>query len=609
MCGIAGIFNYKAGASKPVDRAELLRIREAMFSRGPDQGGLWLSQDGCLGLANRRLAIQDLSDAGSQPMVSANGRLRVVFNGEIYNYPEIRARLLTRGVSLHSTCDTEILLHLWEEKGARMLDDLRGMYAFAIYDEINRGLFLARDPFGIKPLYYSDDGATIRFASQVKALIAGGAIDQSLEPAGRVGFFILGYVPAPFTLYKAVMNLPAGSRLWIPFGGRTGPIEEFCSIPKVLAEAEAAPWRGSLRAQEETLHDALSESVRLHLISDVRLGIFLSSGLDSSAITGLSCEHSPGNVATFTLGFEEFRGTENDETAMSGKTAALFRTDHSSRFVGPSSFEECYNHLLASMDQPTIDGANTYFVSKMAKAANMTVALSGLGGDEMFGTYPSFSTVPRLVSLFSSAKKLASLGRFARELIAPFIGHLTSPKYAGLFEYGGSWGGAYLLRRGLFMPWELCDLLDPETVREGWERLDLVARLDATVAPVIKPRLKVSALEMCWYMRGMLLRDADWAGMAHSQEIRVPFVDITLLRKVAPMLAAPCPPRKRMLGRLLNPPLPAQLLYRRKTGFSVPIRDWLLKKYGAGMGERGLRSWARLIDQIFTGAPDKVDLP
>ena len=220
MCGIAGIFAYNSGSV--VEEKELLACREAMVARGPDGSGAWISPDGDIGLASRRLSIIDLTDAGAQPMATEDGSLRLVFNGEIYNYRALRSGLEARGHRFRSESDTEVLLHLYRERGQNMVHDLRGMYAFALWDDRKKGLLLVRDPFGIKPLYYADDGSSIRFASQVKALLKTGRVDRSCQPAGHVGFFLWGYVPEPYTLYRGVRALPAGSTLWIDRSGPRG---------------------------------------------------------------------------------------------------------------------------------------------------------------------------------------------------------------------------------------------------------------------------------------------------------------------------------------------------------------------------------------------------
>ena len=238
MCGIAGIFAYSDHAP-PVVPAEILGMRDAMQARGPDGAGLWVAPEARLALAHRRLSIIDLSEAGAQPMATADGSLRVVFNGEIYNYRELRRELEGQGHRFQSNSDTEVLLHLYRQHGPNLVERLRGMYAFALWDETNRRCLLARDPFGIKPLYYADDGGTLRFASQVKALLAGGGLDPGAEPAGHVGFFLWGWVPEPYTLFQGVRALEAGAILVLEAGGQL-QVSRFCNLVEELRQAEAA---------------------------------------------------------------------------------------------------------------------------------------------------------------------------------------------------------------------------------------------------------------------------------------------------------------------------------------------------------------------------------
>jgi asparagine synthase (glutamine-hydrolysing) len=591
MCGIAAIFAYGAGAP-PVDRAALLRMRDYMAARGPDGEGAWISDDGRVGLAHRRLTIIDLTDAGAQPMATPDGRISITFNGEIYNYRELRRELADHGVAFQSESDTEVLLHLYVREGPAMVHRLRGMYAFVIRDEARAGIFLARDGFGIKPLYYSDDGATLRVASQVKALLAGGGIDTAPEAAGHAGFFLWGYVPEPWTLYRGIRALPAGTSLWVDNSGGGEPHRHF-DLGAELREAEPAAF------DADELRDALRESVAYHLVSDVPVGVFLSSGLDSSTLVSLASELEGARLRTITLGFEEYRGTVNDETPLAERMAALCNTDHSTIWIGRAAFEAEADRLLAAMDQPSIDGVNTYFVSKIAAEAGLKVAISGLGGDELFAGYASFREVPALVRAMAPFRLLPGLGRAFRWVAAPVLSRLTSPKYAGLIEYGTGTGRAYLLRRSMFMPWELPQVLDPDMAREGWRKLEQVSRLDETVKDIRQPRLRVSALETAWYMQNQLLRDSDWAGMAHSLEIRVPLVDTALFRRLAPMLAGRRPPGKREMALSASAGLPPEILDRPKTGFSIPVQDWI----GGGEGaERGLRGWAKRVYNEFNGS-------
>lgn len=597
MCGIVAFFSYKQLAP-PVEVNTLTAIRSAMYPRGPDGKGLWISDDRCVGFGHRRLSIIDLTNAATQPMASADGRLIIVFNGEIYNYRNLRKHLESKGYSFYTHSDTEALLYLYADKGHDMMHDLRGMYAFAIWDKTNQGLFIARDPFGIKPLYYADDGNTLWVASQVKALLKSKHIDTRPEPAGHVGFFLWGHVPEPYTLYKGIRALPAGTSLWIDNTGHRH-LQEFCNICDILANVKDASEHGKTKTDQEYLRNALMESVKYHLVADVPVGVFLSSGLDSATLTALASERQGDQLQTVSLGFTEYQKTSEDEIPLAEVVARRFGTEHATIWITKKDFKLELKSLLQAMDQPTVDGVNTYFVSRAAAQKGLKVALSGLGGDELFGGYESFHQIPRMVRILSPWTALPYLGRAFRLCSAPFLKRLTSPKYAALFEYGGNYGGAYLLRRGLYMPWELPEVLDQDLIREGWQALEPLVRLNETVLGLKTSRSKVSSLEMVWYMRNQLLRDADWAGMAHSLEIRLPFVDIELLRAIAPLLSQKNPPDKRDMALTPANSLPVEILTRRKTSFSVPVQEWLRDLRAHNGNDRGLRGWAKEIYKIF----------
>jgi asparagine synthase (glutamine-hydrolysing) len=601
MCGIAAIFVYN-NSVPAVNEGELVSIRDYMKQRGPDGAGLWLDPQRRCGLGHRRLSIIDLSDAGGQPMISADGKIVVVFNGEIFNYRELRMELEGQGCRFRSTSDTEVLLHLYQREGRDMCRHLRGMFAFAIWDDVRQGLLLARDPFGIKPLYLADDGKTMRVASQVKALLAGGKIDSTPDAAGQVGFFLWGNIPEPYTFHKAIRSLPAGSTLWVGTNGKRES-KSFCSVSDTLAQAENNSHPDSRTGLD--LASALRDSVAHHLIADVPVGVFLSSGLDSTTLAALAAEQG-GVLRTVTLGFEEFRGLPDDETPLAELVASRYGARHQTIWITRRDFQDEVERIFHAMDLPTRDGVNTYFVSLAAKRAGLKVALSGLGGDELFGGYSSFCQVPRTANTLAFFQPGNSFGRAFRVVSAPVLKRFTSPKYAGLLEYGGSYAGAYLLRRGMFMPFELPEFLDPDMVREGWNELQTLACLDATIAGLHSPRARMSALEMNWYMRGQLLRDSDWASMAHSLEIRVPLVDLELLRAVAPTLAAN-PPTKRDMADAPRTKLPSEILNRPKTGFRVPVQDWMLPEspdrniQKTKPADLALRGWSKHVYRRFVG--------
>ena len=601
MCGIAGIYSYHPAAN-PAPRDELIRIRDAMIPRGPDDCGEWRSENGRVALGHRRLSILDLSTAGHQPMRSACGRYTIVFNGEIYNYPALRAELEAEGVGFCSSSDTEVLLHLYKRRGKAMLSVLRGMFAFAIWDQETASLFAARDPYGIKPLYYTDDGWTVRFASQVRAIRAGGGVSDDPDPAGLVGFYLWGSVPEPHTLYRDIRVLPAGCFLQVDGLGSHEP-RVYTSVAKILSEGAANPVPDA--EVEKTIKNAAKESVAAHLLADVEVGLFLSAGIDSGALLGLMRDAGAEKVRAITLGFSEFQGSHEDETILASKVAAHYDAEHVVRFVGEKEFLEDLPAILHHMDQPSIDGVNTWFVSKAAKEAGLKVALSGLGSDEILAGYPSFTDIPNWVSKMRPIAGVPGLGVLGRKLLSWLPAVRTNPKLAGLPQYGSSYPGAYLLRRGLFMPWELEEVLDdPAVVAEGLRRLDPLGSLRRTLLAMPRsPISRVSALESCHYMRNQLLRDADWAGMAHSVEIRVPFVDVSFLRSVASATPHLVGRRgKAALATSPSVPLPAEVANRAKTGFGVPTGAWLNRVVGDNSSTKtkgeASRGWAQNVLRV-----------
>ncbi len=610
MCGINGIFAYHSAANPPIE-TELLLTREHMRARGPDGAGLWWSTHRRCGIAHRRLSIVDLSDRAAQPMVSDDGSLVVTFNGEIYNYPALRTELEHQGFPFRTTSDTEVLLHLFARDGADMVGRLCGMFAFAIWNNVRRELFLARDPYGIKPLYTSNDGWTFRFASQVKALLAGGQISREPEPAGIVGFHLFGSVPEPFTLYRDIRALPAGHTQRIDFTGPHEP-KPFANIAQILADGAQKP--APARSVNERVRSATRRCVHDHLLADVEVGIFLSAGIDLAAILGLMRDAGQRDVPALTVAFDEFRGMPEDEAPIASEIAELYGARHIVRRVSEEEFCSDLPAILHAMDQPTIDGINTWFVAKAAKEAGIKVAISGLGGDELFAGYPSFIDVPRWHRRYGPIAAIPGVGRLSRLLLRSLRPNLATnwPKALGVLEYANSWAGAYLLRRGLFLPHELDVIFNADIVREGFRRLNPLKMLAANMAPDPGSDLaRVCALESSHYLRNQLLRDADWAGMAHGVEIRTPLVDVTLLQELAPLISG----RQFGAGKMalaMAPllPLPNSVMERPKTGFGVPIGVWTDRTRRNAMPRsnrvrsQSSRSWSRVVLADFVRDSD-----
>jgi asparagine synthase (glutamine-hydrolysing) len=572
MCGINGILRL-AGSVPAVDRDELVRTRDAMTARGPDGCGAWIADDGGVGLASRRLAILDLSAAGGQPMASGDGRLRLVMNGEIYNFLELRRELEADGVRLRSRSDTEVVLALYAREGAAMLSRLRGMFGLAIWDGQERTLLLARDPLGIKPLYVSTSGGHLRFASQVKALERGGAVSREVDPAGTAGFLLWGSVPEPLTIRKAVRALPAGHLLLVR-DGRVGEPTPF-EIAEPAAMEPAA---------------AVEDSVRAHLVSDVPVAVFLSAGLDSSLIAALARRHLAEPPATFTVRFDALEGTPADEAPLAAEVARRLGTRHVERRLTRADCAGLWEGALAAMDQPSIDGFNTWVVSRAAHEADLKVVLSGLGGDEAFGSYPSFTDVPRLER---AARRLGRIPGLAA--VWPPLARALSPdrpKLGGLLRHGRTLPGAYFLRRGLFLPEELPGIIGRDAAAEGLRRYDPVADAARALADgngrAADGWTAVHLLESARYMRNQLLRDSDWASMAWSVELRVPLVDAWLYRRLAANGFEPARSGgKAALVRRTAPELPEEVLEKRKTGFYIPVAEWMRPELAARRpGER-----------------------
>lgn len=598
MCGISGAYAYNAAAV--VNMTALRRTRDHMAARGPDGSGEWRSAGGRVAFGHRRLSIIDLTERGTQPMLSADGAIAVTFNGEIYNCQALRRELEAGGCVFRSKTDTEVLIHLYRRDGAGMLAALRGMYAFGLWDSDRQILLLARDPFGIKPLYFSDNGKTFTFASTVKALVAGGGIPTEADAAGIVGFYLFGSVPEPFTTYRAIRALPAGSSLTVDFRGPQEPSRYF-SIPEKHRDAEAPAGKIADAEIEDRFREALVDSVRHHLIADVPVGAFLSAGVDSGALVGLMRDAGQHEIQTVTLTFEEFEGCRADEGLLAALVARRYGAKHTTRRIGAAEFRRDLPDIVASMDQPSIDGVNTWFVSKAARELGLKVAISGVGGDELLGGYSSFQSLPRRVALLGLPARIPGAAAVMQRAVsgARKLGSGLHPKTAGLLKYGGSFAGAYLLQRGLFLPSELRQVLaDEQFVAEGLARLDPIGLISAELRNGPSSAFgKVATLESCFYLRNQLLRDADWAGMAHSLEIRTPLVDAELLGRVAPLIVG----KGRLSGKALlaaapSRPLPDEILNRPKTGFGIPIHAWTRDALRPNESARVLRDnrlWSR----------------
>jgi asparagine synthase (glutamine-hydrolysing) len=565
-------------------------MQAALRHRGPDDAGTAVvaATPGCrVGLAHTRLAILDLSDAGHQPMADAPSGSWIVYNGEVYNHPAVRRKLSPQ--PFRSTSDTETILKGWVERGDDILGPLRGMFAFALLDGKRRKLWLVRDRLGVKPLYVSRAGATTWvFASELRALLASGLIARRLDPAAVEAYLDSGAVPAPWTLLAGVQSLlpaetwcfdlelaaggltPLRRRYWTPrFADRDSP-----HVPR----AEAV----------ERLRPVLREAASLRMLSDVPVGVFLSGGIDSSSLVAL-LHHAGHTPHTFSVVFE---GGRFDESEHSRLIARRFATKHTELCVRPADVLAHFDDALEAYDQPSIDGLNTYHIARATRAAGLKVALSGLGGDELFAGYPYFRAAARLARPL--ARPLARLAYHGSCLIAG--GSARTKKLGQILASGGGALRQYLVFRQVMGPERRATLTLQNRDREGALRgplphgrgsellpPEVSADLEAASAN-LDPVNAQSLLELSLYLANMLLRDTDQMSMAHALEVREPLLDHVLIETAA---ALPGPaklartrrhPLKALLLQALPVELPPRMLQRAKMGFVFPWEQWLRRE-------------------------------
>lgn len=556
MCGIGGWIGETPTSADP---QILLR---ALRHRGPDGEGYLLDEPHHAAFIHTRLAVIDITDTGSQPMTydrstAEAGRYSLIYNGEIYNYEELRGDI--DPFALNGSSDTEILLHLLARDGVKVLPRLAGMFAFAFFDHSSGAALLARDPFGIKPLYYSTKSGSLKFASEVKALRT--IIEPAtLSPASVRDTLMWGSVPEPATLWDGIHELPAGCYLEWKAGSAT--VKRWHQPAFAHGEAPANPVAHT-RA-------ALLESVGRHLVSDVPVGFFLSGGVDSTAVLALArAVLGPGaDIRTFSIGFDD---PAYDESSIARRTAEHFGSTHTEWMMSEQEGMAEVAGYLAAIDQPTVDGFNTWCVSKLAKREGVKVVLSGLGGDEMFGGYGSFSRVPRFLHLFRR------LGVFRPAAAAALGRSPAGSRWQRLAEFllgPGTALSAFHAQRGIFTEPEARKLAQSITGTDpgpaDWSAFDETS----------EPLDQVSMLELTRYMRNQLLRDSDVFSMASGLELRVPFVDARLFESISIIPASSRLKSGKALLIDAVPEIPEWVRVQPKRGFRFPFEDWTRDGFG-----------------------------
>ena len=582
MCGIIGIFQ-KNGY---LDKERLQKFCLTLSHRGPDDNGLFISPDRHFGFGHTRLSIIDLSSSGQQPMSNENQKIWMVCNGEIYNYRQLREGLIKSGHNFQSKSDAEVIIHGYEEWGIDvLLKKIRGMFSFCIYDirQETPKIFLVRDRLGIKPLYYYQDNETLVFSSEVRSLTKTQLTTLERNDDSIIDFLVLGSIPAPLTSIKNIFSLLPGTYIYFK-GGNISHIKYFdlfdCFSNK--KEQETEEIYGEVR-------NILDEVIDIHLISDAPLGIFLSGGIDSSAITALASVKRENPLTTLSIIFDE---EEYSELPYQRIIANRYKTEHMEIKVSERDFYHEMGNLFEAMDQPTIDGINTFFVARAAKQSGLKAVLSGLGGDEVFCGYESFNKIRYLRKM----QKLSGIVKFPLDASKFFANKWQKLNYLR----NNDLLSLYLTIRGFFNFDEIRKMLNlsKKEILSSFDRIvnkcfrnyyDLSAREDELEN--MDPINLLSYMELSIYLQNQLLKDTDFMSMYHSVETRVPFLDHVLVKNIASMS-----PSKKIDNKVPKPllvkslgnhdiSLPASIIYRRKKGFTFPFDVWLRRKGKALMKE------------------------
>jgi asparagine synthase (glutamine-hydrolysing) len=609
MCGICGVIG---NPSKEESEVIVRRMLAAIVHRGPDEEGIFLAPRVAAG--TRRLSIIDLA-GGSQPVWNETKTLAIVFNGEIYNFRELRRELESLGHRFRTNSDTEVVVQAYEAWGRQCLNRLRGMFAFAIIEmpEGPAGLatqvFIARDPLGIKPLYYEMAGGAILFASEIRALMASGRVAARLSQEAISAYLLFGSVSEPTTLVEGVASLPPGYSLTIPIGERLQlpePVSywDFGARAANKTEENRASLEKSASPATQ-VRALLEDAVQSHLIADVPVGVFLSSGIDSTAIAALASRAQKG-IHTFTVAFPD---AEFSEAETARRTAKQLGSKHSELTLTHQDMLARLDEAVASFDQPSMDGINTYFVSWAARQAGLKVALSGLGSDELFGGYTSFRATARIARLSRIAqfapRKVRLLAAAALEASGAFPGSPDQFRKASAAWHDPTMlPHPYFFTRALFTPQTVASAMGKDSA--SWHATAWWGWLSgaAQEAYSMDRFTGTSWLELRSYLVNTLLRDTDAMSMKHSLEVRVPFLDSPLVEYVLslPEAAKRNPARpKALLIEALGDLLPQEIVTQRKRTFTFPWDNWLRGELGQRVAA-GLADWSPALAPQIDGA-------
>lgn len=550
MCRIAGIINKNA--NNAVSRQMVKTMCIALQHGGPDDEGIFEADSGLV-FGHRRLSIIDLSNNGHQPMADVNNRAWITFNGEIYNYPDLKTELVALGAVFKSNTDTEVIIQAYLHWGVAAFAKLRGIFAFGLFDIQNNLTYLVRDSIGVKPLYYHINNGTLSFASEVRALKTAGIATED-NPSWRIRFLAFGHVPEPDTTLKNVFSLPKGNMLCWDNARENFTVKPYYNRPSSAIITD-------INQARSTISSALRAAVKRQLIADAPIGVFLSGGVDSSLLTMLAAEQKHDQLKTISIFFNE---KAYDEHAFQEIVTSKITGEKFSHLIKQQEFDNCLPDIVAAMDMPTTDGINSWFISKYARQDGLKAVLSGLGADELFGGYPSFKRINIIQALqklpaflFKSAGYVLS-DRFKK------ISYLANPHQLAL----------YLAMRAIFTSAEIAKLLDCDERQVNNELFDININLQKD----LRAEELASWLESNIYMQNQLLRDTDVMSMSHGLEVRVPFLDEdfqTAVQSISPLLLFNKQQPKKILIDSFENVLPEAVWKRRKMGFSFPLQLWM----------------------------------
>ena len=573
MCGISGIYNCSdrnINANKIIEN--IIKLQD---KRGPDDRGMWQSTCKKTTFGHNRLSIIDLTDKARQPLVSKDNSLVITFNGEIYNYKEIRNELSKNNILFKSNSDTEVILESYKCWGIEFVKKLRGMFAFAIWDNNKKKLLLARDPFGIKPLYYFKKNNILFFASQVKSILSIDNLSFKKSARSVLDYYLWGNIREPLTLYKDIYSLERGTvKIFDSKLNETS--YEYANIKDAILNSKKTNFKNESELNEK-LNYLIRDTVNYHQVSDVPVTFLLSSGIDSNILLAASKKKINTNFNAMTLDFSE----KLKESPLAKVGSKMSNIDHIIEKVDDNEIAELISQYYKYMDMPTNDGLNNYVVSYFAKKKGSKVLISGIGGDELFSGYPSFKRIPIMRKISKVIPNNKNIQKILYDITYKILSKFNkNTKYAGVLKYSHNTFDSFMLQRCVFTPEEIADLINTKIIDEEMSDLELQQQKEINDKDFENEQLKIMYFEIKYYLCSKLLRDSDWASMANSVELRTPFVDWFFFNELLPLLKSNIKISKKNMLDSFKGQTPLELYNRKKTGFAIPYRQYFKKVSG-----------------------------